>query len=603
MANEPEHNRPEENQMVAAGSTTPSAVGYGGNYGSSLSMEGQESAGNFVSELAEYWWTIRKHMHLVVATILGCMAMGGVVTLLMTPVYTSVVKLQIDRNAAKVVEGGNINPVEVADTEFLKTQYEILQSRSLAERVVAKLQLGDDPIFMQDNDLFYPVTRFFQAKQTETDRADRVSKAVRKIIDNRIVRPVLGSRLVDLSYSDVSPALAQKITDALANAYIAVTLDKRFDANSYAKTFLDDQLKQLQVKLQDSERAQLEFGEKEQIIATVDKASIAENNLAAANAELGKLTADRIRDEQLFNQSEKSNVTDLRQVLESKVIEDLRTTRNKFLTEYQEKLQLFKPSYPEMVQIDNKIKEIDKRILSEALKIKNSLKASFESSQAQENQMKTQIEKLRTEVLDLQKRSVKYNILKREADVNRSLYDSLLQRYKEVDIAGGVGANNIFIVDKAEVPKKPSSPRVVFNILIATFLGTLLGVVGAFAMEWFNDNVRSVEDLEKVTKLSTLGVIPRVPDGKAIDVELTSMHSVISESYRTLATSLYFATESGLPKSIFITSSGPGEGKSTTSIAIARHFAATGLKVLLVDGDLRKASLHTKLGLGPTSMP
>ncbi len=206
--------------------------------------------------------------------------------------------------------------------------------------------------------------------------------------------------------------------------------------------------------------------------------------------------------------------------------------------------------------------------------------------------MKKQIETLKDEVLDLQKRSIEYNILKREVDTNRSLYEGLLQRYKEVDVAGGIGANNVFIVDKAELPGSASSPRMLQALLLSLALGLAVGLGAAYVLEILDDTLRSVEELERVTGLATLGVIPHAPDGSTAEQEISDPSSGLSEAYRSLCTSLQFATDSGLPRTLFVTSSGPREGKSLTSRAIATQFATMGLKVLLVDADLRNPSLH-----------
>ena len=550
------------------------------------------------SGFAEFWWIIQKRLPMVLAILFGFLMLGVIATLLTTKRYTAVETLQIDRNAAKIVEGGNISPVDTIDTEFMKTQYEVLQSRSIATRVVSKLQLGQDPAFIKNDGIFQHLGRLFGSKvSAELDESAKNRRAVDVVLQDRTVKPVFGSRLVDVGFTDTDPARAQRIAQELAEAFINATLDKRFEANSYAKSFLEDQLKQLQTKLQESENARIAYGEKEQIVGTNDKSSIPEENLSAANIALGKLITDRITAEQNYRQASKGDITSLKEVLASKVIEDLRTTRSKLLTDYQDKRLLFKADYPEMRQLSSQIAEVDKRILFEANKISASLKSSYESALAQESEMQKRVETLKADVLDLQKRSIVYNGLKREADVNRSLYDSLLQRFKEVSIAGGVGANNIFVVDKAELPQVPSSPKTVLNMLLALFIGSILGIAVAFLLEWMDDSIHSAEDLEKLTGLSTLGIIPRLKGSGNPDADLAIMTSAMSEAYRSLCTSLYFAGETGLPKMLFLTSSGPSEGKTTSAIAIAKHFASIDMKVLLIDGDLRKAMVHSRLGL------
>jgi capsular exopolysaccharide synthesis family protein len=311
---------------------------------------------------------------------------------------------------------------------------------------------------------------------------------------------------------------------------------------------------------------------------------------------LGGLVAERIKNEQLYRQVDGAKAINFPQFLSNSVIEGLREKRNALVTEYQEMAETFQPSYPRMVQTSNKLKEIDRQIAIEVKAIKDALKGAYRASLSEEEEMKGRVETLRGEVLDLQKRSIQYNILKREVDTNRSLYENLLQRYKEVDVASGAGANNVFVVERAQRPRAPSSPQLLRNLFLSLFLG--VGVAGAavFVLERFDDTVGSAEELERLTGLVTLGLIPKV-DEKLLDQELAEPQSGICEAYRSLCTSLHFATESGLPKSLLVTSAGHAEGKTITALAIARHFATLGMRVLLIDGDLRRPSLHTRLGL------
>ena len=417
-----------------------------------------------------------------------------------------------------------------------------------------------------------------------------------KVMLNVSIAPVLQSRLVDLTYLDPNPARAQQVANAYAEAYVASTVDKRFQANSYAKTFLEDQIKQLQIRLESSEKALLEFAEREKMVEVTEKSSIADSNLAAANTAVGQLISERIKNEQLWKQVEKATAISLPQLLSNHVIDLLRGQRKALETEYQEKLENFKPSYPAMIQIVNKLKEVDRQIAAEVGTIRNALKAAYESSLSEEGEMKARIETLREEVLNLQKRGIQYNALKREVDTNRGLYNSLLQRYKEVDIAGGIGTSNVFIVERAALAFAPSEPNIPRYLIIALAMGFGLGVTCTIVLEMLDDRVRAPDEMEQISGLATLGIIPRPDEGQAGDA-LIDPRSAVSEAYRSFATALQFSTETGLPRSIAVTSAGPGEGKSTTVLAIARHFAQMGLKVLLIDGDLRKPSLHAKQGL------
>jgi len=556
--------------------------------------------------LLEGWRILNKRKWLILSIAAAFVTIGAVRTLMQTPLYTATVRLQIDRNVARIVEGGNIAPVEDSDSQFMRTQYELLQGRTMAERVASALKLGNNPEFFKPREFSLLGAIMGLVKPAKESSAggrkpldlDRAAAGI--ILGNRSVRPVTGSRLVDITYSDPVPVQAQRIANNFADAFMASNVDKRFQANASAKIFLEDKIQQLKLRLEDSEKKLLEFAEQQQILDVnpkssdvTEKASIVESELASASAALGALAGERAKNEQLWRQVEQSDGINLPQLLSNSVINGLRSKRKDLVVEYQQKLETFKPNYPGMVQIQNQIQEIDRQVMSEAETLRESLKATYESSLGQEEEIKQRIESLKHEVLDLQRRSIQYNILKREVDTNRELYASLLQRYKEVDVASGVASNNVFVVDRATLPGSPSSPNLTRALLMALMTGLGAAFAGAYFLERMDDKVRSVEQVELVSGLSVLGVIPQV---KNVDKEAADPRSGWSEAYRSLCTALQFSTENGLPRSLAITSSGPSEGKSYTSLAIAKHFASLGRKVLLVDGDLRNPSLHSRLG-------
>lgn len=602
--NSPDENDAKPGGLVPAAQAVPvardpygSAVGrYGYGYGT-------ERASAFQANVLEYLRIVLKHRWLIISIVAAAVVFGAVTTLMQTPLYTSTVRLQIDAAADKIVQGGNITPEATDNDLFMQTQYELLQSRTMAERVASALKLGDDPGFFRPRDFSFIgfVEDLFGSGATpaaqEGQKANLQNEAADIILGNRAVRPILGSRLVDISYSDPDPGRAQRIAEAYGDAFIASNLDKRFEANSYAKVFLEDQLQQLKIRVEGSEKALLDYGQKEEIVQTNNKASIAESNLEAANTALGTIIADRIKNEQQWKQLESATAINLPQLLSNPAIEGLRTKLSVLTTEYQQKLGTFKPNYPDMVQINNQIEEIKRELATEVDTLKDSYKAAYQSSLDQENEMKGRIETLKQQVLDLQKRLIQYNILKRDVDTNQSLYDGLLQRYKEVDVAAGVTANNVFIVDKAIWPGSPSSPKLTRALLAWFAVGLAVAFGTAFVLDRLDDTLRSPEEVERALGFATLGIVPKVRSGVSMEAELANPRSGLSEAYRSLCTSLQLSTESGLPKTLLVTSSGPSEGKSTTCVMLARHFANIGLKVLLVDADLRKPSLHTKLKL------
>jgi polysaccharide biosynthesis transport protein len=562
-----------------------------------LELEPEQEGKDLAVTIRQYLHMVLKRKWLILSLLLAFGVLGGVRASLKIPVYVATARIQIDREPLKVIEGGIVT--SDSGEGSLRTEYELLKSRAMAERVVSKLQLYEDADFFKPRELtlLAAVQNGLRGESKNVATPSALQGwAVGIVMSNVNISPVPGSRLVDINFADTNSERAQQIANAYADSYIASTLDKRFQANSYAKTFLEDQINQLKIRLQESEKAMLNFAEQQKMVEIGEKSSIAENNFAAASAAVGQLIAERIKNEQLWHEVEDAKAINVPELLSNGVIAGLRAQRKALETEYQEKLESFKPGYPAMVQISNKIKEIDRQLTAEVNTIRSSLKAAYESSLAQENEMKSRAENARQEVLELQKLNIQYNILKREVESNRGLYDNLLQRYKQVDLAAGVGTNNVFIVDRA-MGASSTDASLSRAILLYLVLGFGAGVGLAFLLDLLDDRVRAPEELEQLSGLPTLGIIPQIESAEAFGEAISDPRSPLSEAYRSFATALQFTTESGLPRSIAVTSTGPGEGKSTTAVAIGRYFAQVGLKVLLVDSDLRRPSLHTKLQL------
>jgi len=390
----------------------PTAVAVRDAYGlPGMPASGGDEAGELARSLLQYVHIALKRRWLILSVLLGVVALGLLKAVLATPRYTANVRIQIDREPLKVLDRGVTAPLEEGGSDFLKTQFELLKSRAMAERVVSTLKLMNDGDFLASGrGSIGTIAGFFVMPKPSPENSHVAAIAL--IVQGVEVKPVVGSRLVDVSYTDPNPGRAQKIANAYADAYMASNVDKRFKANAYAKNFLDDQIKQLKLRMEESERASLEFAEKEKIVEVNDKASVAENNLQAANTALGQLISERIKAEQQWRQVQNTPATHLSQFLSNKFIEELRTHKKELETEYQEKLESFKPGYPAMVQISNKIKETDKQLASEVNAIRNSLKAGYEAALTEENEMKKHVEELREEVLSLQKKGIQYNILK-----------------------------------------------------------------------------------------------------------------------------------------------------------------------------------------------
>lgn len=558
-------------------------------------------------DLLSYWRILVKRRWMVLSVLGIVLAAALIGTLLMTPIYRATASLQIDRDTMEVVKVEGMSQVEgAASNDFFQTQYELLKSRALSERAVSQLGLAEGKKFEQLirpsgwsrlRAMLRPEPKA-TAGNAERTLLERKRAVVAGFMKGITIEPVRNSRLVRINYDSPNAQFSAQAANALAEGFMASNLEHGFEASSYAKSYLEDRLQELKLKLEDSERKLVAFAQKEQIISSGgDTGNLTEQNLGSINAALSKAKEERIRVEARWRQAASASGAHLpADMLTNSSIRGLQESRSKLQAEYQDKLRLFKPAYPSMLQLKGQIDEVDNQIAAEIANIKASVKAEYDAARGQENMLAAQLGGLKVDVLDLQGRSIQYNIYKREVDTNRQLYDGLLQRYKEIGVAGGVTTNNISIVDRADGAAK-YKPNISLNMAIALLLGLVLGCGLALVLEYLDDTIKTPADIEKRLGLSSLGVIPKLKAPATPASALNDPRSAFSEAYRSVRTALQFATDHGVPKCLLITSATPSEGKSTTALTLAKNFAQLGKRVLLIDADLRNPSLHRVLGV------
>jgi capsular exopolysaccharide synthesis family protein len=558
------------------------------------------------TSLLDYWRMLVKRKWTVLAVAFVIALFGLVDTLLTVPMYRATSTIQIEGEQLNVVNMEGVTPGESsADAQFYETQYQLLGSRSLAERVAANLQLGSDPAVIgpaPESPWRKLFGSLFGRKQDEAPKTgaaaakdDRIYAGV--VQGGLFVEPMRNSRLVRLHFDSPDPAFAARVVNAVGEAYIATNLERRFGASSYAKGYLEDRLAQLKLKLEESEKQLVEFAQREEILS-IDNEAIANQDVVTLNAALSDAQRQRFQAEARWRQIEVMNVSVLPDdLLDQSIIRNLQERRNTLRSQYQEKLRIYKPEYPEMHQLRAQIDEVDKQIALEGRNIKNTVRGQYDAAVTVENMLREQLAKVKADTLDLQKRSIDYKFLQREVATNRELYDGLLQRYKEIGVAGGVTSNNIAVVDTAQVPSGPFSPNVSRNLMKALLVGLFLGVLLALLLEYLDDTIKTPDDIEKRLHLVHLGVVPKLGKDQTPHDAAQDLRSGFAEAYRSVRTALQFSTESGVPATLVVTSTVPGEGKTTTAKTLARNFAMLGKRVLLIDADLRNPSLHRAFDL------
>ena len=542
---------------------------------------------------------------LILGAVVAAVIAGLVVTYLTTPLYTAEATVEIQRENDRITrvrgvenEGGSV------DLEFYQTQYSLLQSRSLSERVATDLRLYADPNFFEmfgDDDMAARV-REAPLANTLAIRQERTRRAGAILLRKINVAPIRLSRLVAVRFTGPDPQLSARVVNSWTRAFIETTLERRYEATRYARTFLEGQLGQLRGRLEQSERLLVGYAAREAIInipvptstpGQSQERSITADSLAALNIAHSQAVADRVQAQSRMRSSRSGAVSE---ALTNSAISAMRQRRAEAAAEYARLLTQFEPGYPPAQALASQVRALDQSIAREEARVQSSLGEAYNASVDRERMLNDRVQGLTQSFLDQRRRSIQYNIFQRDVDTNRQLYDGLLQRYKEVGIAGGVGVNNVSIVDAAQVPSRPSSPSLIRNMLLALLLGGVVGIGLAFAFEQIDETISEPTDVERALGLPLLGTIPKSGSSNPIE-ELGDRKSPLVEAYLSTQTTLAFTTSHGMPKSLAVTSTRPAEGKSFTAFALAQSFARTGRSVILIDADMRSPSLHHMFGV------
>jgi capsular exopolysaccharide synthesis family protein len=551
--------------------------------------------------LREYLRIALRWRYVIIGAAAACVLIGFIVTLLMTPQYTASSTIEIARESDRVT---NFQGVErertLPDPEFYETQYGLLQSRSLSERVATKLQLADNPEFFKMFGLGSEGPEFEQVngRYSAAGRAARVRIAGEVLRNNLDIASVRMSRLANILFTSPDSAFSARIANAWAENFIQINLERKIQATSYGRNLLQQQLGQAKERLDESQRQLVVYASQQRIInlpaqsgpnGGTSERSIVVDDLAALNSELSQATADRIQAEARSRQFGSAGSST--EALRNQAINTMRQRRAELAAEYERLMTQFEPEYPPARAAQSQITQLDRSIAREEARVSGSVQADYRQAQQREAALRERVERLKTEFLDLRNRSIQYNIYQQEVDTNRALYEALLQRYKEIGVAGGVGINNVAIVDLAETPDRPSSPKLILNIVLSLLIGLGLGGLLAFVLEQIDEAIDDPAEIERRLGLPLLGTVPRVGQQDPA-AALLDRKSELVEAYIAVQTNLAFLTEHGVPRSLAITSTRPSEGKSTTSLALATMLARAHHKVILIDGDMRSPSVH-----------
>lgn len=532
--------------------------------------------GEILRILSERRWVI------AIAAVVGLM-LGIAAALITTPLYRASALLELNTQATDMFEAsirGGTQAVRSGNQEILQTQIGLLQSESLARRVVEDLNLASSPQFGGD----------VGSRQQRTDRAVAI------VMGGTIVEPVRNSLLFRVSQIAADPNDAARIANGLARGLIAAGLERRYDSSAGARRFLADQIARAKTSLEDSERSLNAYAIQSGVFRapgavvegrTTEGATLAASDLAELASALNVARVRRVNAEQAFRNARVEFSAD--QVAN---VNNMITQRADLESQYQERLRIFKPDYPQMREMRTRIDQLNNSIDRERSRTGNNrraeLQGEFLTAQRAEAELLARVNAAKRDVQSERVRSVEYNTLQREADTNRAQYDALLQKYKDVGVAGGIGQSNVSLVDQASPPGGPFRPILPVNALAGLVLGLAFGTCLAIVLHMLFDSIVDPADVRNKLHLPVLGVIPMETEYDTLFEALADRKSDVSEAYYSVRTALKFARPEGAPKTLLVTSTRPGEGKSTSAYAIASSMARIGGKVLLIDADLRK---------------
>ena len=584
-----------------------------------------------VPHLLDYWEIVLKRRWLVLTCLLVVFTTVAIGTLKEKPIYEGKVLLEIDPeppsvvNFKEVVSLGNNNDME----SYQETQYKIIQSRTLAERVVKDLGLYKDPEFIRDRYLFGLIDGSVpplppNVDQGPPDPSALIFRNAAKYVTDAVgVDPIRRSNLLNLTFDCGNPQQAARIANKLADDYILYNLDLKFNDTIKASEWLKTKLDELKSSMEKADDRLAEYARTNGIVFLTDKQTLVNEQLAQLQTALTTARADRLAKQALYDQVEAGRIETLPGIIDNPVTQDLDKKKTELERNYDEMSVNFKPDYPKMLQLKKQIDEVDRQIEQQKKMAARTIIDSYNTALAREQYLTKAVDDQKTLVNQLAEKTIQYNIIKREADSNHELYNGLLDRMKEANVSAGLKESNIHIVDPAVVPNGPVKPRVLLNLTLGLILGLTVGVGLAFFQEYLDKTLKTADDVEQLLRLPALGVLPRFglqgsdkhldsPPEDAADerslVAATSSngHRLMApaiqtspqavEAFRSLRTSVLLSA-SPVPRLILVTSALPSEGKTTTAVNLGATLASLGNRVVVVDCDMRRPACHRSTGV------
>ena len=565
------------------------------------------------THLLDYLLILRKHKWLILSFLLALVTIVAIATFRMQPVYEATTRIEIDRENTSFLPFAGNDPYGLYQDleDYIETQSKILVSETLAMQTIKSLNLDQDPRFGG-----HPQNPGILEVAPAKTEVESPPPALGAFLGALSVKRVPNSRLLDVTFATNDPKLAAAIVNAHVNNFIEQNFRSRYETTTQASNWLANQLDELKGKVEASEDARIKYERDNQIWTIDEKQDVTTQKLADLNRELTEAQADRINKQAVYELAKAANYDAIPAVRESSVIQESLKRQGELSDQYTEALSQYGPKFPKVLRLQAQLNEIGQLIENEKKNVGNQIEAEYRGSRQKELLLQRALDQQKNQAAAMADKMVQYNILKREGEANKQLYDGLLQKLKEAGITAGLRSSNIRVVDPALMPTTPSRPNKSRNINLAILMGLIGGVGLALLREYLDNTIKNPEDVENLSRLPSLAVVPAFtsadddhrsrlrkllrasPNGFQERVALLSHsepQSQISEAFRALRTSLLLSQPDRPPQMILVTSALPHEGKTTATVNIGVTLAQLGDSTLLIDADLRKPGISRAL--------
>jgi polysaccharide biosynthesis transport protein len=627
-AGTPDHS--EDRTETQSTPTVPSGPRTYGGYGSYGGYEGYTGYGGYGGyggetggiHLVDYLRKIYKHRW-IAATMFAVLFLGSAIrTFSTTPVYEGRVKLQLDPENPNVVTFRQVIEQSYAyDDYYYPTQYAVLQSRGLARRTIAALNLWDSPELGGGSGASQKprvslmgtvkgavkeiIGRIWPTQKPGTvpdpGETARQSPVIDAFLGSLTISPIKNSRLVDVRYASANPVIAAKVANTLAKEYIEQNLEFKFLSTKEASDWLGKQLATERKRLEDSELALQRYRESGDAVALEDRQNIVVQRLADLNTAYTKARTERFEKEALYNQlkgmeNDRAALDAFPAILSNSFLQQQKSQLADLQRQQAEMGQRLGEKHPEMIKLTLAIQNTEAKLTGEIAKVVQSVRNEFLAAQAQERSLADALNSQKADALSLNRKGIEYGVLHREAESNKQMYEALMQRAKETGISGELKTSNIRVVDPAEVPRSPILPNRSRDMMLG-FLAGLVGGVGiALFLEYLDNRMKNPDEIKQFLGLSFLGLVPGLRDrelqGLRAPVLTESVPQKFAEAFRAVRTNIQFSSAGEGSRSILVTSTQPREGKSVVAANLSVALAQTGKRILLIDCDMRKPRQH-----------